>query len=271
MLLLTILKGYEYKNEFDFDLYDEEELDKLFSHQIIQRGKKYHEEDKIKFLEKVEDRLYAIVEGTEKYLVIFKYNEEERKMQVYCSCSCEFKCKHIYAVILAIRNKEYKRFYKIIYRNPNMSLLERVMDFDYVLCTGVVEQNLEIVNNYGELELVPILDVNGQYNWQVLEDSEDEKLTKQIKYFLDNEKNDYETNKLFFFHELTHNIQTRFVNECSFYNGNTGMFLTEGATQFTAEILYHASNGTNLNYREQLKSYMKLFSGNEGKFEEQNK
>ena len=94
----------------------------------------------------------------------------------------------MYAVILAIRNKEYKRFYKIIYRNPNKSLLERVMDFDYVLCTGVVEQNLEIVNNYGELELVPILDVNGKYNWQVLEDSEDEKLTKQIKYFLDNER-----------------------------------------------------------------------------------
>ena len=29
------------------------------------------------------------------------------------------------------------------------------------------------------------------------------------------------------------------------------MFLTEGATQFTAEILYHLSNGTNLQYREQ--------------------
>lgn len=69
-----------------------------------------------------------------------------------------------------------------------------------------------------------------------------------------NSRNDYETNKLFFFHELTHAIQTRFVNnheECSFYNGDTGMFLTEGATQFTAEILYNVSNGTNLNYREQ--------------------
>lgn len=69
-----------------------------------------------------------------------------------------------------------------------------------------------------------------------------------------NSGNDYETNKLFFFHELTHAIQTRKVNskeECSFYNGDTGMFLTEGATQFTAEILYHVSNGTNINYREQ--------------------
>jgi len=69
-----------------------------------------------------------------------------------------------------------------------------------------------------------------------------------------NSRSDYETNKLFFFHELTHAIQTRFVNnheECSFYNGDTGMFLAEGATQFTAEILYNVSNGTNLNYREQ--------------------
>ncbi len=65
---------------------------------------------------------------------------------------------------------------------------------------------------------------------------------------------DYETNKLYFFHEITHALQTRYVNnqeECSFYNGKTGMFLTEGATQYTAEILYHLSNETNLQYREQ--------------------
>ena len=65
---------------------------------------------------------------------------------------------------------------------------------------------------------------------------------------------DYETNKKYFFHELTHALQTRKVNgheECSFYNGQTGMFLTEGATQFTAEILYNISNGTNIQYRQQ--------------------
>ena len=64
----------------------------------------------------------------------------------------------------------------------------------------------------------------------------------------------YEANKLYFFHELTHILQTRYVGnheECSFYNGKTGMFLTEGATQYTAEILYHVSNGTNIYEREQ--------------------
>ena len=60
------------------------------------------------------------------------------------------------------------------------------MDFEYFLCLGVVEQNLEIINNYGELELVPILDVNNKDKWEILEDSEEEKLMKQVKYLLDN-------------------------------------------------------------------------------------
>lgn len=69
-----------------------------------------------------------------------------------------------------------------------------------------------------------------------------------------NNKTDYEKNKLFFFHELTHAIQTRTIDNqerCSYYDGHTGMFLTEGATQFTAEILYNVSNGENLKYRVQ--------------------
>lgn len=43
---------------------------------------------------------------------------------------------------------------------------------------------------------------------------------------------DYQSTKLYFFHELTHALQTRKIDnheECSFYNGKTGMFLTEGA------------------------------------------
>ena len=184
--LTDTTERYEYKKEFNFDLFNDD-IDKLFSYQICQRGKKYFEEERIKFLEKIDDRYFAVVEGTEKYLTIIKYNEEEKKMQVYCSCPCEFYCKHMYAVILSIRKKEFKRFYKIMYKNPNKSLLDRIMEFDYLLCLGVLEQNLEIINNYGEFELVPILDTNGKYNWEVLEDSEDEKLMKQIKYFIDNQ------------------------------------------------------------------------------------
>lgn len=174
---------YEYKKEFAFDLFNDD-IDSIFAYQIRERGKKYYEEKTISFLEKIDDRYFAIVKGTEKYLVIIKYNEEEKIMQVYCSCPCEFYCKHIYAMILAIRNNEFSRFYKIMYKNPNESLLERIMSFDYFLCIGIIEQNLEIINNYGEIELVPILDINNKCNWEVLEDSEDEKLLKQINEFL---------------------------------------------------------------------------------------
>ncbi len=64
----------------------------------------------------------------------------------------------------------------------------------------------------------------------------------------------YEDKKLYFFHELTHALQTSNANgleQCGFYNGHDGMFLTEGATQYTAEMLYNVSNGTNLEHREQ--------------------
>lgn len=64
----------------------------------------------------------------------------------------------------------------------------------------------------------------------------------------------YEDKKLYFFHELTHALQTSNENgieQCGFYNGHNGMFLTEGATQYTAEMLYNVSNGTNLEHREQ--------------------
>lgn len=187
--LLAKLTGstekYEYKKEFEFDLFNGD-INEIFRYPIVQRGQKYYEEDKIEFLEKIDNRYFAIVEGTEKYIVIVKYDEKEKKTQVYCSCPCEFYCKHICAVILAIRDNKFKRFYKIMYKNPNKNLLERIMDFEYFLCLGLVEQNLEIINNYGELELVPILDVNNKYNWEILEDSEDEKLMKQVKYFLDN-------------------------------------------------------------------------------------
>lgn len=64
----------------------------------------------------------------------------------------------------------------------------------------------------------------------------------------------YEDKKLYFFHELTHALQTSYENgreQCGFYNGHDGMFLTEGTTQYTAEMLYNVSNGTNLEYRQQ--------------------
>lgn len=64
----------------------------------------------------------------------------------------------------------------------------------------------------------------------------------------------YADKKLYFFHELTHALQTSHENgieQCGFYNGHDGMFLTEGATQYTAEMLYSVSNGVDIQHRQQ--------------------
>ncbi|HHT55433.1 MAG TPA: hypothetical protein GX012_02595, partial [Acholeplasma sp.] len=44
----------------------------------------------------------------------------------------------------------------------------------------------DIINDYGQMELVPILDIDGKNNWEVLEDSEDEILAKEIKKVVHN-------------------------------------------------------------------------------------
>lgn len=178
---------YEYKKAFSFDLFNDD-INQIFAFPIIERGKKYYEENKVQFLEKIDaDRFFSVVEGTEKYLVVIKYNEQDNKMQVYCSCPCEFYCKHIYAVILAIRNKDFNRFYKINYKNPNLSIMDRVLNFDYELCIGIVEKSFEIINHDGEIELIPIFDSSGKCNWQILEDDENMTLARQLQDIVHNE------------------------------------------------------------------------------------
>ena len=75
----------------------------------------------------------------------------------------------------------------------------------------------------------------------------------QMEQFLN-----YNDKKLYFFHELTHALQTSTAEngreQCGFYNGHDGMFLTEGATQYTAEMLYNISNGTNMEHRQQART-----------------
>lgn len=178
---------YEYQKEFDFDLFNDD-INSLFDERIIERGSEYYDDKRVLFLEKIDDRYFAVVNGTYKYLTIVKYNDEEKKTQVYCNCPCEFFCKHIYAVMKAIRNDEFSRFYKICQKNNTKDLLEKVLSFDYYLCLGVEDDLLVIVNNQGSLELVPVVDEDNNPLWDVLEDTEDEYLTKEIENIIKRKK-----------------------------------------------------------------------------------
>ncbi|MBR4178860.1 MAG: SWIM zinc finger family protein [Bacilli bacterium] len=183
--LFGTIGKYEYKEEFKFDLFNDD-LTNIFEDKIIARGKKYREEGKVSFLEKIGDRYYAIVDGNQTYVVVISYNEKEKITQVYCSCPCEFYCKHIYAVIEAIRNKEFKAFYKISYVRSKDDLFERMMNFGFILCLSIVGDYFLVINRDNELELVSILEEDGSCNWKVFDEDENETLSKKIEELLKN-------------------------------------------------------------------------------------
>ena len=183
--LITGTSGkYELEEEFEFDLFNGE-LDKIFNKEIMSRGKDYYENGRVLFLEKVEDKYYSVVGGQGLYVVIIKYNPEKKTMEVYCSCPCDFRCKHIYAVILAIRNNKFHKFYKITHKNNDMELLDRIMNFNFLLTIGIDDQN----NNYliiedGLLKLLPVLNNEGKSEWLVLEDDSNNTLTNRLSNIL---------------------------------------------------------------------------------------
>ncbi len=176
---------YDYRREIDLDLFNDD-IDDIFSYNITKRGLDYYENDKVLYLEKVDDRYFSVVEGSKKYVVVIKYNEEKKKMSVYCSCPCDFYCKHIYAVILSIRNNELKRFCKVMFKDKSKNLLERMLDYDYFLCLDVVDDKyLEIINNKGDIELVPIFDSEGMEQFDILEDTDEFLITNKIRKIID--------------------------------------------------------------------------------------
>ena len=66
--------NFAYENNFRFDLF-KGDLDKLFEIPVVIRGTRYYDERRVLFLEKVDDRYFAVVNGNELYVVFIKYDE----------------------------------------------------------------------------------------------------------------------------------------------------------------------------------------------------
>lgn len=160
---------------YKFDII-KDDLTKIFKPAIIARGTKYFEEDRVSFLEKVNDKYIAIVEGSYPYLVIVHMVDKEHVI-LWCNCKYEGYCKHIYAVILAIRKKKFKNFYKVINSHANASLLDKVTDGSFNLCFGVENDNLLLISNEGAISSVPIMK-DGKCSFKVLEDDDELSLSK---------------------------------------------------------------------------------------------
>ena len=106
-------------------------------------------------------------------------------MQVYCSCPYEGFCKHVYAVIMAIREKDFKKFYKIMPKRNYSDMFDKLMNINYVFSIGMVEDVFGILTDDGNIKWLPILDEENNSKWVIVEDDNDNKLTKTMTRFLD--------------------------------------------------------------------------------------
>lgn len=178
-ILTNTKSSYTYNDSIKFNL-EKDDIDKLFDDQVIDRGKKYYEDDQIKFLEKIDNQYIAMVEGADDYIIIIDYDKTKHIMQLFCSCPSKLYCKHLYATLLAIKNKKFKPFYKVVYERKDSTLLQKIIDFKYFLCVGIEKEYLKLVNKEGNIDIVPLRDMNNICNFRVIEDDDSKSLTKKI-------------------------------------------------------------------------------------------
>lgn len=170
--------SYNYMKPVKFDLL-KGDAKKVFKPQIIERGKKYYEAGKVSFLEKLDNKYIAIVDGTEPYLVIIEEVDDEHVL-MWCNCKYSTFCKHLYAVILAIRNEKFNNFYKVKYIGKEESLLDKVTIGNFYLCFGVDDDKLLLVTSEGTIFPAFIMNKN-KCVFEVIEDDDECSLSSYIK------------------------------------------------------------------------------------------
>ncbi|HLD19537.1 MAG TPA: SWIM zinc finger family protein [Candidatus Nanoarchaeia archaeon] len=77
-------------------------LKENFGSEIIERGEKYFNQHRVKSVVIDGDSVAAVVIGSRNYRVRINLKTGTFK----CTCLCEFNCKHVVAVILALRDKK---------------------------------------------------------------------------------------------------------------------------------------------------------------------
>ena len=94
---------YDYEN----DIIKNNEYE--FNDTTIKRGKDYYENGMVLSVIKSNNKYTAKVAGStnESYTVNVEYYNDEDYYDYDCTCPCEYPCKHIYAVLMSIKNKNY--------------------------------------------------------------------------------------------------------------------------------------------------------------------
>ena len=173
---------YNYLKPIKFDFL-KGDMKEIFKKHVITRGEKYFEEDRVKFLEKVDDKYLAVVENEEEipYLVILHQVKDEHVM-MWCNCKCDFYCKHVYAALKALRANKFNNFYKVKYTGREETLLEKVTVSNFHLCFGIEEDKLLLISSEGSIYPADIVQ-KGKVVFEVIEDDDECSLSKKLKEY----------------------------------------------------------------------------------------
>ncbi len=173
---------YNTRKAIRFNL-KKDKFEKFFGEMERDKGTKLYANSRVSFLEKLDDKYLAIVEDVEPVLVVVHQVNEEFTV-LWCSCPGKKYCAHIYAALLAIKNKSFNNFYKVRYKGDNFTLLDRVRDGLFYFCFGVNGDTLLLISDNGGITSSPIVD-NGKCMFEVIEDDDECSLSKYLEKYDD--------------------------------------------------------------------------------------
>lgn len=172
-VLTNSVDPIDYKASVNFDLF-EDDYSLMFSDNQIKKGNEYYEKNRVKFLEKVEGKYFAIVKD---HIVIIEYNKDKKILNAYCDCSCHSHGRHIYSVIRAIREDKINKFYKLMVVKDKKEFDNDKPSAVYYLCYGLDNDFFKVIKS-SEEELLPI-DLYKEGKIKIIEDK-DNKLLNDV-------------------------------------------------------------------------------------------
>ena len=173
---------YNTRKAIKFNL-KKDKFEKFFGEMERDKGTKLYANSKVSFLEKLENKYLAIVEDVEPVLVIISEINDDFTI-LWCSCPGRKYCSHIYAALLALKNKSFNNFYKVRYKGDNFTLLDRVREGLVYFCFGIKDDTLLLISDNGGITASPIVE-NGKCMFEVIEDDDDCSLSKFLEKYND--------------------------------------------------------------------------------------
>ena len=132
----------------------------LFEKQIIYRGNEYYQIDRVTSVIKAGNRYIAKVAGSYDNDYTVRITTDKKGISMYCDCPYQDNCKHEYATLMAIDNKEYNSIkllpvegpdeikisdlLKVIPENKLKKFLKKSFDIHGVIYEGELIEEFEI-------------------------------------------------------------------------------------------------------------------------------